>query len=505
MSGTTAQPPPAPSGTEEELGCYSGLYSSRAEVVTPNSVEDLMRHLAGARAAGRRVTFRAGGHSFDGQALGGDMVISMLGLNRIQVFPERQEMEVEAGATWGEILDALEPHGLVPAVTVTTERATAGGTLSGNCLSRFSPAHGKEGEQILRFDLVTAAGELITCTPPRDGTRFEQMSLEERLFCGAIGGLGYLGTVVRITYRVLRAGEPGDSVGVATDSMRAADFGQLGDRLVPPLRQMYLEESDPLNPEMNDSIWSAVGTRGDGSMAALIFTSRFTTDPERRRMLLHRPKLLIRIPFEWLMRIPLFAKLAWRLFMWSFRKEQSYTDDLRGFSFFMDGNARAKRVGKKLGFSMRNAQQTFVVPSDVGADGEQARGDLVRWLEFAHRFLVERGLAPTLHDVLFLPADDLFLLSATAGLPGFAVSYAFETSNRRRLERIKAAFRELSDVLWSEYGGRVYLVKNVFASPQTLEQMYGANLTDFRELKAQLDPDGMFVDDFYQRVLDPSA
>ncbi len=98
----------------------------------------------------------------------------------------------------------------------------------------------------------------------------------------------------------------------------------------------------------------------------------------------------------------------------------------------MDGNARAKRIAKRLGFKMQNVQQTFVVPSDPGAEGgwDRADDDLVEWLEFAHDFLLERDLTPTLNDVLFVPRDRSFLLSASADLPGFAVSYAFETSNR---------------------------------------------------------------------------
>ena len=81
-------------------------------------------------------------------------------------------------------------------------------------------------------------------------------------------------------------------------------------------------------------------------------------------------------------------------------------------------------------------QQTFVVPSDPGAAGgwDRARDDLVEWLDYAHDFLLERDLTPTLHDVLFLPKDSPFpfLLSASADLPGFAVTYAFETSDESR-------------------------------------------------------------------------
>src|SRR6185436_8704014 len=108
-------------------------------------------------------------------------------------------------------------------------------------------------------------------------------------------------------------------------------------------------------------------------------------------------------------------------------------------------------------------QQTFIVPAkgDSNEGWGQAERDLVKWLEYAHDFLHGRGLTPTLHDVLFLPQDLPFRLSASADMPGFAVSYAFETSKEDVLARAQQAFIEMADVLWRDYKGRVYLVKNV--------------------------------------------
>ena len=106
----------------------------------------------------------------------------------------------------------------------------------------------------------------------------------------------------------------------------------------------------------------------------LLFTSAFTPDPERRRMIQHRPKLLVRVPFEWLMRVTWISRRLWSvIFRIGFNREQ-YVDDLEGFTFFMDGNARAKRAGKWFGFKMRNIQQTFVVPFDeTGGQGWAGR------------------------------------------------------------------------------------------------------------------------------------
>lgn len=507
MTGTVTHSLPDLPSAEEKLGCYSGLYSSRAQVLTPANLDELRRIFAYARESGRRVTFRAGAHSFDGQALGDDLVVSMVRLNTIEVLPNNR-LQVGPGATWGAILAKLEPLGLVPGVTVTTEHATAGGTLSGDCLSRFSPSYGKEGEWIESFDLLTIEGEILHCTrppdiPPEHDAAPSKWTMEQRAYCGVISGLGYLGAVVSITYGVLPVGSTEGQIGVRTIVRKFNTFADLAADLVPATEQMCVEDSDPSDPEKLDAIWSALDTRGNGGQSALFFTSTYTTTPKRRRMPLHRPRLLIRLLVEWLMRVSFISKLLWLIyFHLMFRDGEEYIDDLQGFAFFMDGNARAKRIGKLLGFKMRDVQQTFIVPSDPGPEGgwDKARDDLVEWLEFAHGFLLERDLTPTLNDVLFVPRDLPFLLSASADLPGFVVSYAFETSNRRTLARAEAAFSDLSEVLWEKFHGRVYLVKNVFAKQETLAKMYGDHAVEFAQLKGELDPSGLLRNDFLERT-----
>jgi decaprenylphospho-beta-D-ribofuranose 2-oxidase len=500
---------PAPlsgiASSEEELDCYSGLYSSRAEVLEPADLEELRRIFAGARESGRRVTLRAGGHSFDGQALGDDLVVSMMRFDAIDVLADEKKIRVGPGARWGEILAKLEPLGLVPAITVTTANATAGGTLSGDCLSRFSPAYGKEGHWVESFDLLTTEGELLTCAAPREGAPASEWTREERAYCGAIGGLGYLGAVVAITYRVLSVGQADGRIGVRTIVRKYESFERLAAALVPKARQTYLEDSDPTDETKLDAISSALDTRPDGKQAALLFTSAFTAERRRRFMALYQPRLAMRLIVEWLMRVPGLAGPLWRFyFRFVYRDGEEYVDDLDGFTFFMDGNARAKGVAKRFGVNLRMLQQTFVVPSDPGAAGgwDQARDDLVEWLDYAHGFLLERDLTPMIHDALFLPADspNRFLLSASADLAGFAVSYAFETSHEDDARRVKEACSELADVLWEKFGGRVYLVKNVVAEQRTLAAMYGDNAVEFFRLKHELDPGWILRNEFLERT-----
>jgi decaprenylphospho-beta-D-ribofuranose 2-oxidase len=487
----------------EELHCYSELYSTKARVLYPQEVDQLRRIFDYARTGGHRVTLRAGGHSFDAQSLGTDVVVSMTSFDGIEVHRDQRTVRVGPGATWGSIVAKLKRNCLMPAITVTTEHATAGGTLSGDCLSRFSPAYGKEGTWVKGFELLTTDGRLLRCTPPRKHAPPSQWTDEERAFCGVIGGLGYLGAVVAITYRVLSVGECDGRIGVRTKVCQTDTFAGLAKALVPITQKMVSEDSDPTDERMHDAIYSAMAIGRDGREQTLLFTSTITTSHERHPMALYQPKRAMRIVVEWLMRVPFFCSLIWRFaFRFLYKNNSRYVDDLDGFTFFLDGNTRAKRLGRRLGFKMATVQQTFVVPSHPVAEGgwDKSRDDLVEWLEDTHEFLQQRDLTPTLQDVLYLPKDLPFLMSASADRAGFAVSYAFETSKADTLARAEAAFVELADVLWTRFGGRVYLVKNVFAKQATLADMYGDNAREFFRLKRELDPDAILCNDFLERT-----
>lgn len=484
-----------------KLGCYSGLHTAKAKVCTPANEDELRRVLVDAHDRSRRVTLRAGGHAFDAQALGDDVVVSMARFDRVRVL-EGDRVEVGAGATWGAILAALEPRGLAPAVTVTTAHATAGGTLAGDCLSRFSCAYGKEGTWVERFDFMTVRGETLHCTPPPDGAPASDWTLAEQVFMAAIGGLGYLGAFLKITYRLLRVCEARDGIRVRTTVCELPTYASLAAALVPVAEQTSSEASDPCDGSKHDAIYAAITPVG-GQQQTLLMTSQFTTDGVRHPMLLFRPRSLIRLPVEWLVRWRWFNRLLWRL-AWrlDYGRGTPYVNKLGDYTFFVDGNARAKRLARAVGFGEETLQQTFVVPSDPGAAGgwDQARDDLAEWLEHAAGAFRARDLAPTLTDVLYLPPDRPFRLSATADLAGFAVSYAFETSSQKALRRAEETFGELADTLGERFGGRVYLVKNVCADRSRLREMYGANAVAFFALKRELDPRCVLRNAFLERT-----
>jgi decaprenylphospho-beta-D-ribofuranose 2-oxidase len=486
----------------ERLDCYSELRREYARVGDPRCADDVTELFEWAAKTRRRVTFRAGGQSFDGQSLGDDLVVSMKNFDGVEVRADTNQVRVDAGATWGAILAELERHDLMPAVTVTTENATAGGTLSGDCLSRYSVAYGKEGTHVRSFKLMTPEGKLIDCTRPEGAPA----TLGERLYLGAIGGLGYLGAVLSITYDVLPVPPGPGPVTVETTVERHNDLVAYANAFVDKVQAVANEDSCPLNTDLHDAVYSGLAMRGGDSCWALIFKSKIARGARGRPMLLYKPHSRVRVPVEWLFRWPPFNTLVWwAAYAIFYRRASRFVNGLADYTFFMDGNARAKRIARRFGIRLKNLQETFIIPTHFDADDgvRRARQDLVDWLRLAQRVFEEHGIAPTFQDVLWLPRDLSFPLSATAESAGFAASYSFETNDGRRLQTAEDALAQLAHELTTRWGGSVYLVKNVCAARKDLEAMYGARAETFFALKREVDPQTLVRNPFLERTLWP--
>jgi decaprenylphospho-beta-D-ribofuranose 2-oxidase len=480
----------------EHLWSYSAVQDASACVVYPDTEDQLRKIFQFARKHRRRLAFRAGGRSFDAQSLNDDIVVCMDRFDAIELGDDT--VTVGAGATWGRILRMLEAYGRVPAVMVTTGAATAGGTLSGNCLSRFSPAYGKEGTRVRSFRLMTPDGTIHDCRP-----QGQAAPPEERLFLAAIGGLGYLGAVLSITYEVLEAPQGAPPTYVRTEVARVGNLTRYVEHFVDRVRDMHYQASTTQDENLRDAVYSAVCLRPDGGCRALVLQSTLTRARPGRRLLVYEPRHRLRPPMEVLFRFRWCNELVWWLTYEIFhRRRKRYVNRLDDFTFFMDGNARAKRFASRIGIELKTLQQTFVVPSDFSSPRavQKTKDDLRAWLLAAAEKFAEAGIAPTFQDVLWLPHDRPFLLSTTANSGGFAVSYAFDCNTYDRVHCTSGVFEALSDVA-AKRGVCVYLVKNVYARRETLGAMYGRNLNAFRALKDEVDPDGVLVNPFFAEKL----
>jgi decaprenylphospho-beta-D-ribofuranose 2-oxidase len=494
------QPPPT------ELWSYDDIQSCKPDIESPDSVAELIRVLTVARASHRRITVRGAGHAIDAQSLNDDLVVRLeersWGWIKAPVQQEgRWTITVGSAAPWGKILEVTSAVGLVPFVVVSSSHASAGGTLSSDCLSRFSPVWGREGLFITRFHLITMDLEQIECA--RDAA---PGSRSAELFNAAIDGLGYLGVVTDITYELRRIGLAGDRVLVETElePMREAafDWAALLDKLARASRAerarfLALSPEDQYGfdaPAADVQTAYATVWFMPRAMEGMILRSRYVRNKDPRPLGVHEPARRERVAVEWMLMEPHLNALMQDLFFKIQGAGAPYVDDLHGYTFFMDGNTDAKRAARSLplGLSWRMtlSQQTFVVPVAEAAS----------FLVDVEVALRQIGLPTTLFDILYLPADDRFLLSSTNGLEGFAITLAFEDRNGAHLASIEAQLFAFSE-LCLERGGRVQLTKTVRANKATLATMYAPRLAAFRALKATCDATGALHNAFFDRVV----
>jgi FAD/FMN-containing dehydrogenase len=159
----------------------------------PRSVEDIARIVAYANGSHIKVTMRGQGHSLSGQSQIDDGIVIDSGSLNAVACNDDNILEVEAGALWGNVAKAGLARGRLPAVMPDAMMLSVGGTLSVGGIGETSFRHGAQVDHVLSLDVVTGAGELVTCSA---GDRPE-------LFHMTLAGLGQCGIIVRARLRTV--------------------------------------------------------------------------------------------------------------------------------------------------------------------------------------------------------------------------------------------------------------------------------------------------------------
>ena len=73
--------------------------------------------------------------------------------------------DVQGMCTYEDLVDATLPHGLIPYVVPQLRTITLGGAVSGLGIESTSFRNGLPHESVLEMDVLTGAGEIVTCKP----------------------------------------------------------------------------------------------------------------------------------------------------------------------------------------------------------------------------------------------------------------------------------------------------------------------------------------------------
>ncbi len=178
---------PALAGATPIVSNVSQLYPVEvARIAAPLSTEDVAREIRG--WAGK-VAIGGGRYSMGGQtavALG--LHLDMRRMNRLLHFDQTaRTVRVQAGMTWRELQDTLDPAGLAVKSMQSFSNFTIGGAVSVNAHGRYTNT-GPVGSTVRSLRLVLADGS-ITDARANDNTE---------LFRAAIGGYGAVGVITEV-------------------------------------------------------------------------------------------------------------------------------------------------------------------------------------------------------------------------------------------------------------------------------------------------------------------
>lgn len=114
----------------------------------------------------------------------------------IEVDPERRICIAEPGVPFCKLVEKTLPLGLVPIVVPELKTITIGGAVAGCSIESMSFQYGGFHDTCLEYEIITATGEVLTCTPDNEHSLIFQMMH---------GSFGTVGILSRLVFRLIPA------------------------------------------------------------------------------------------------------------------------------------------------------------------------------------------------------------------------------------------------------------------------------------------------------------
>lgn len=183
-----ARPPATREDSASVVNDVTGLNPTKVDkTIAPEEVDQLAQAV---RENAGPISIGGARHSMGGQiATEGGLHLDLRRLNRIIDFsPETKTITVQAGATWRQIQERIDPANLSVVIMQSYANFTVGGSLSVNAHGRYI-RRGAIISSVKSIRLVLADGSVVSASPTE----------RTDLFDGAIGGYGALGVIVDAT------------------------------------------------------------------------------------------------------------------------------------------------------------------------------------------------------------------------------------------------------------------------------------------------------------------
>ncbi|QKZ19289.1 FAD-binding oxidoreductase [Streptomyces chartreusis] len=433
---------------------------TNARLIRPRTYQEAATAVRGCGARGGipRGLGRAYG---DAAQNAGGMVLDMTGLDRVHAIDADNGIVLcDAGVSLHRLMEVLLPLGWFVPVTPGTRYVTVGGAIGADIHGKNHHVSGSFSRHVLSMELLTADGEV------------RAVGRDTPLFDATTGGMGLTGVILTATIQL----QPVTTSLMSVDTERARDLDDLLARLTTGDDHYRYSVAWIDLLARGPAMGRAVLTRGDHApLEALREGTR-----ARREPLAFRPARLPAPPAVLPEGLLSRRTVGWFNELWYRRAPHARTGELQPLARFfhpLDGVPHWNRIYGRGGF----VQYQFV----VGHGREETLRGIVRRV-CEHRCPSFLAVLKRFGDAdpgwLSFPVPGWTLaLDIPAGLPGLGA--LLDTLD----EDVAAA------------GGRVYLAKDSRLRPDVLATMY-PRLDEFRALRAEIDPRGVFVSDLARRL-----
>jgi len=416
-------------------GCYPIIEST---IVRPNSSSSVSQQLL---VPGSLIP-RGLGRSYGDSTLA-SQVLSTTNLDHFVAFDEtRGVLTCEAGVSLAVILASFVPKGWFLPVTPGTKFVTVGGAIASDVHGKNHHIDGSFSDHVHSFVLVVADGSSIECS----------RTAYPELFHATCGGMGLTGVIVQATFslkRILSA--------LINETVIKAD---------------NLQEIFVLFEAHRKSTYSVAWIDCLASGDALGRSLLMLGEHSQEGGLVAAKNKKITIPFNMPnVLLNKYSISAFNALYYNKQREKISERHVHYDSYFypLDGLNHWNRLYGRNGFT----QYQFVLPKSAGLEGMTV---VLKEISISKRgsFLsVLKAFGPANENYLSFPMEGYTL----------ALDFKIEPGLFELLDRL--------DSIVLQYGGRIYLTKDVRMSEATFKQSY-IKWPDFVKIRSQYDADKKF-------------
>jgi FAD/FMN-containing dehydrogenase len=439
-----------------------------SRVVEVESLPQLRQVVRGAAALGQQISIAGGRHAMGGQQFGrGTLLLDMRRFSRVlDLDVERGLVTVEAGIDWPQLVTHLlwaggSQPGLWGIIQKQTgaDRLTIGGALSANIHGRGLRMRPMIAD-VESFDLIDAAGDVITCS----------RSMNRDLFTLAIGGYGLFGVIARATLRLTPRRKVQRRVAVADVNdlqqffdARIADGFEYGD-----FQFATASESEHF---LRSGVFSCYRPVDDDTEIPRDQRSLTQADWQRLLLLAHidKPRAFTEYARHYLS-----------------TDGQIYWSDTHQLASYLDGYHSA--IDERLGATVKGSEmisELYVKREDLTAFMDGVRDDARR-----------TGMNIIYGTIRLIERDDESVL-AWAREPWACIVFNLHVDHSAPgIRKAEQDFRRLIDRAAS-LGGSYYLTYHRWATRGQVERCH-PRMREFLDRKRAYDPRILFTSDWYE-------